>query len=37
MSKEVKIVEEREYINEDGKKVKERVLEVVTRLCRKVA
>ena len=28
--KEVKVIDEKEYINEDGKKVKERVVEVVT-------
>ena len=30
--KEVKVIDEKEYINEDGKKVKERVVEVVTRV-----
>lgn len=32
MVKEIKIIEEKEYINEDGKKVKEQVLEVVTKV-----
>ncbi len=32
MSKEIKLVEEKEYINEDGKVVKERVVEVVTKV-----
>jgi hypothetical protein len=30
--KEIKIIEEKEYINEDGKKVKERVIEVVSKV-----
>jgi hypothetical protein len=32
MSKEIKVIEEKEYINEDGKVVKERVVEVVTKV-----
>ncbi len=32
LSKEIKVIEEKEYINEDGKVVKERVVEVVTKV-----
>jgi hypothetical protein len=32
MSKEVKIIEEKEYINEEGKVVKEQVIEVITKV-----
>ncbi len=30
--KEIKVIEEKEYINEDGKLVKERVVEVITKV-----